>query len=209
MAQKKFFHIKTPSQVRYKISGSEFIGYCRSTPTESDFELFLHEVKTEHYNATHHCTAWIINPWKPVEFSQDDGEPSGTAGLPILNTMRSANLCNTGIIVVRYYGGTKLGKAGLIDAYSHTANLAIKKATLENLCTGKEVIVQFGYDQKKQVDFVLLKDKFNLVEAVYLEDITYTIQSETENGAELVTELEKLSYLGIKITDEKDILIYS
>lgn len=209
MASSTFKYLKNSAVVNYRISGSKFIGYSFPASTIEEFENFLKEVKLEHYTATHHCTARIMNPWDLNEFSQDDGEPNGTAGLPILNAMRSENICNACIIVVRYYGGTKLGKSGLIDAYGHTAKLAIEDSELGTMKTGISVIAEFSYDQKKTIDLLLTQDKFTLANANYMENITYEIHTETKNGLELVTELEKLSYLDIKIKEEKNILIYS
>src|SRR5699024_7939360 len=112
----------------YRDKGSKFIGYLFPIADKDAFDNQLQDIKSKYPDATHHCYAWRYNPAVVEEFAQDDGEPGGTAGLPILNQMKSFEVINAGLIVVRYFGGTKLGKPGLIEAYSHSAALCLSKA---------------------------------------------------------------------------------
>src|SRR5699024_755346 len=98
-------------------------------------------------DATHHCYGWRISPNNIEEFAQDDGEPGGTAGLPILNQLKSFNVVNGACVVVRYFGGTKLGKAGLIQAYGHTAELCLKQAELSNLVATQNFRIIYPYQE--------------------------------------------------------------
>ncbi len=125
-------------------------------------ELHLSEAKSEHPTATHHCYAWRVNPAQPEEYASDAGEPGGTAGLPILNQLRSAELINVGCIVVRYYGGTKLGKAGLIESYGHTAGLCIEQARLHRLTPTRLFRIEYPYELQSQVE--RWKNTYNLTE---------------------------------------------
>src|SRR5699024_4887277 len=123
-------------------------------------EQQLNTLKEEHFDATHHCFAWRLNPVKLRSFAQDDGEPSGTAGLPILNQLRSFKVVNAGLIVIRYYGGTKLGKAGLINAYKTTAEYCLQQATLQTLQHVWLLSIDYPYDQQNTVDTLI--HQFNL-----------------------------------------------
>lgn len=120
------------------------------------------EIRKIHPSATHHCYAYRFDPGDPVESSQDDGEPAGTAGLPILNTLRSYGLINVMCVIVRYYGGTKLGRSGLIDAYSIAAGDCIEQARLESVTPTIRFFISYPYDQQSLID--QLKHSFELFE---------------------------------------------
>lgn len=158
-------------QSDYRVKGSKFLGFLYPAASVIEAENALEEVKNEHPAATHHCYAWLINPHEPVEFASDAGEPGGTAGLPILNTMRSENIMNAILIVVRYYGGTKLGKAGLIAAYAHSAERTIKTANLKQIVPIKTYRIEYNYSRQGFID--KLKNDFTWfeTEAVYLETV--------------------------------------
>ncbi len=159
----------------YRIKGSKFLGYlCPATDTD-EAEEHIQSVKEEHPTATHHCYAFLLNPNEPVEFSTDDGEPGGTAGLPILNALKSAGLMNVMLVVVRYFGGTKLGKTGLIDAYQNTAQKAIESADLKKLIPIKIYRINYEYARQSIID--KLKNDFGWIEldSTYLESVELTI----------------------------------
>jgi uncharacterized YigZ family protein len=155
----------------YRIKGSKFLGYLCPAGSRQEAEAALEKIREEHPTATHHCYAFRINPSEPEEFDQDDGEPRGTAGMPILNALRSAELINTVCVSVRYYGGTKLGKSGLIDAYGESARLCVEKADLKTVIP--VIRYRFVYDYTHQGIIDKLKNDFPLVEfnSVYLEKV--------------------------------------
>jgi len=120
---------KTPShKTRFvlKVKRSEFIGILKPFESLVDFQFFLKELRKEFHNARHICWAYRLADEEIIENSSDAGEPSGSAGLPILNTLRSHDAVQTAIAVVRYFGGVKLGKKGLSDAYRNTADTLCK-----------------------------------------------------------------------------------
>lgn len=108
-----------------KIKRSVFIANVEACHDEEEAKIFLNRITSEHHNATHNCRAYIIGE---TEYSSDDGEPSGTAGRPILNAIKRSGLVNVMVIVTRYYGGVKLGVRGLIDAYGGVAEKALSMA---------------------------------------------------------------------------------
>jgi uncharacterized YigZ family protein len=122
--------VNKPYHAEYRVKGSKFPSYIYPAEDRDDVNTVLTNLKSEHPAATHHCYAYRLHPNNVIEFDQDDGEPGSTAGLPILGSLRSNELINVLLVVVRYYGGTKLGKSGLIEAYGHTADLCIQKASL-------------------------------------------------------------------------------
>lgn len=159
----------------YRVKGSRFLGFLCPSENDSNIGKHLDEIRREHPTATHHCYAYLINPNKPVEFSTDAGEPGGTAGLPILNTLKSHDLMNVILVVVRYYGGTKLGKSGLIDAYHTTAHQSIQSATLKELVFIEVFRLKYKYSQQSLID--KWKNSFPLIEldSTYMENVELSI----------------------------------
>ncbi len=157
----------------YRIKGSKFFGFLYPANSKTEAEKFLERIKNEHPTATHHCYAWRVGAHNTEEFEQDDGEPKGTAGMPILNTLKSAEMVNCILVSVRYYGGTKLGKSGLIDAYGESARLCIQSAGLRKLIPVQTYKIKYDYQHQGIID--KLKNDFTLIEidSTYLEDVEY------------------------------------
>lgn len=114
----------------YKEKGSKFLGFIHPIHNEKEIKTILEQYKKDYHDARHHCYATTVGINQPIERKNDDGEPSGTAGKPILGQIHSFELSNVLIIVVRYFGGTKLGISGLINAYKTAAREAILDTTI-------------------------------------------------------------------------------
>ena len=123
-----YFSIAGPSEGLFKDRGSRFIGYAFPVTTEAEIKGHLNELKKQHHAARHWCYAYRLGADKKTVRANDDGEPSGTAGKPILNQILAADLSNVLLVVVRYFGGTLLGTGGLIQAYKTAAAEALKQA---------------------------------------------------------------------------------
>src|SRR5690242_5641679 len=117
--------IEKSSDSIYKEKGSRFLAFARPVSSESDVKKVLESLRKEYFDARHHCFAWILGPEKKLFRAFDDGEPNHSAGDPILGQIRSRNLTNVLVVVVRYFGGTKLGVGGLISAYKTAASDAL------------------------------------------------------------------------------------
>src|SRR5262245_36782634 len=127
MSEKEFyFTIAQSSFAEFKDRGSRFLAYAYPIQSTEDFKNYLHQLKKEHPKAVHHCFAYRIGIDGNNFRSSDDGEPSGTAGKPILGQIDSKGLTNTAIVVVRYFGGTLLGVPGLINAYKTSSSFALQ-----------------------------------------------------------------------------------
>jgi uncharacterized YigZ family protein len=135
----------------FKERGSKFIGYVYPVASAEEFKDRLNDVKKEHPRATHHCFAYRLGLDGNTYRVSDDGEPSGTAGRPILGQIDSKGLINTLVIVVRYFGGTLLGVPGLINAYKTAATLALQTTQLVQKPVEKEFLVQFDYTQVNEI----------------------------------------------------------
>lgn len=152
-----------------EIKKSKFIGYTFYCETVNQANNFLTELKKEHKKATHVCFAYVINS---NEKASDDGEPQGTAGLPILEVIKKQNLTNVLCVVVRYFGGIKLGAGGLIRAYSETAAQTVKKSEGCNLCFATEYTICLNYGDEQILNN--LKNNVNVinVKVDYNQNIT-------------------------------------
>ncbi len=194
----EFNLLKTEARTSFKIQGSGFISYGIRCESQQEFEERLGAIKREHYNATHHCTGWRINPFDPLEFSQDDGEPPGTAGLPVLNQLRAAEVINAGIVVVRYYGGTKLGKPGLIQAYGDAARSCIESCGLEPAGCGVRFRITFPYEQQNLMARIAERFAATQTDASYTEKVELQLDiPETESSA-FSRLLGANAYLGVQ-----------
>jgi len=142
-----YYTIEKSAVAEFKDRGSKFIGYACPIKNVEEFKDRLNEIKKEHPKATHHCFAYRIGLDGNTHRVSDDGEPSGTAGRPILGQIDSKELVNVLVIVVRYFGGTLLGVPGLINAYRSAAALALQMTPLVQKQVEKEFVVAFDYTQ--------------------------------------------------------------
>lgn len=143
--------IESESIGEFKDRGSKFIAYAYPAYNEEEWQARLLEVKKNHIKARHHCYAYRIGLDKNNFRANDDGEPSGTAGRPILGQIDSFDLSNVIIIVVRYFGGTKLGTSGLINAYKTSAAEALKQAVIVEKLVEDVYLLEFDYALMSQV----------------------------------------------------------
>jgi uncharacterized YigZ family protein len=125
-----FITIESSGEGEYREKGSRFIGYGFHCMTEDAFKLELERIKKEHHQARHYCFAYVLEEDASIYRSNDDGEPNGTAGKPILAQLNGSSITYGGVVVVRYFGGTKLGKGGLVRAYGNAAKEAIENSIL-------------------------------------------------------------------------------
>lgn len=147
--------ILKPSESLYKVKGSKHFGYVFPVMSEDDIKDRLEEVKAEHHSARHHCYAWALGLDREPYRANDDGEPSGSAGKPIYGQILSFDLTNVLIVVVRYFGGTKLGVGGLIDAYRTAAKMAIEAGKIVERQVCNYYRIDFEYARMSDVMRVL------------------------------------------------------
>src|SRR6476661_939811 len=157
-----YYHtIEKPSVAEFKDRGSKFLAYAFPIQTVDDFKKRLKELKEEHPKAAHHCFAYRLDMDGNNFRSSDDGEPSGSAGKPILGQIDSKGLTNTAIIVVRYFGGTLLGVPGLINAYKTSASLALQLTAVIQ----KPVLITYElhFDYTLMNDVMMVVKRFGLI----------------------------------------------
>ncbi|MBZ6527116.1 YigZ family protein [Aerococcaceae bacterium DSM 111021] len=188
-----YYSIKEPIIHEIDIKKSRFITYLYPIQTENDFNEHLAAIRKEHYKATHHCQAFILNEDSSIQRMSDDGEPSGTAGVPMLEVLKRNNLTYIMAVTVRYFGGTKLGAGGLIRAYSTAVSETLNHATLIANATQMVIELTLDYSQIDTFNYYLQQtdipitvmdtqytDKVSQTLALYLNDIDQVHNDLTE-----------------------------
>ena len=175
------------------IKNSKFIGVIIPIESLDDVKDNINTIKEEYKNATHYCYAFTLINNKGFS---DDGEPNKTAGIPILKIIESNGLVNVLVVVIRYFGGIKLGPGGLIRAYSNTCKEVINKSTLVELIKGIEASITFSYSKEKEVNY-LLKNTI-IKNKLYEENCTYIIET-TIDILDSISNIVKVNYKNKKI----------
>ena len=176
----KLYSIKENSNYQIEIKNSKFIGCLFKINNKDDVNKYLEIVKDTYKDATHYCYAYIL---EETHKASDDGEPGGTAGMPILNVLQSNNLINILAVVVRYFGGIKLGAGGLVRAYSKCVKETLDHNEIIMLEKGINVIIYFSYENVKDIDYLLKNEIINDKE--YNELIKYNINISEEKLLEI------------------------
>lgn len=145
MAEDTYLTLEAAAEAASRERSSKFLAYAYPVRTEEEIREYLDALRKRHFDATHHCYAWRLGPRGERYRTNDDGEPSGTAGKPILGQLLSAEVTDCLIVVVRYFGGTKLGVPGLIAAYREAAAEALAAATVVERTVDREIRVDFPY----------------------------------------------------------------
>ena len=166
------YSIKEKTISELEINKSKF--YCILYPLDNidSINEIINEVKAEYKGATHYCYAYIFDTIKRFN---DDGEPGGTAGMPILNVLENNNLDHILAIVVRYFGGIKLGAGGLVRAYTNSVTESLNKSNIIKLIQGYRIEIEFDYSNSKQIDYIL--KNYNIVDKKYSNNISYIIDA--------------------------------
>lgn len=179
----------------FEIKKSKFISHIKNVESEESAREFIQLMKKKYFDATHNCSAWIIGD---KQKSNDDGEPGGTAGNPILESIKKNNLTNICIVVTRYFGGIKLGAGGLIRAYSHAASLAISAAKIIEMKTFQKISLTLEYNFLATVENYLRNKNIRVENANYADVVTleiFILPEQTENFLADITELTAANFL--------------
>ncbi|RED36521.1 YigZ family protein [Paenibacillus sp. VMFN-D1] len=190
------------------IKKSRFIGHVKPVDSEDDANAFIEEIKKVHWNATHNCSAYMIGERDEIQKQSDDGEPSGTAGKPILEVIRNQGLKNVAIVVTRYFGGIMLGAGGLIRAYTDGAVAAIEAGEAITRVLHREIFVEIDYTWLGKVENELRGREVRMGEMVFTDKVRLTCLPEDREaetfmswmvdltqGQSLITEGEKLYFI--------------
>lgn len=179
----------------WDVKRSTFIATARRVMDESSARAFIDEMKATYPDATHNCSAFVvlIDAANPVERSSDDGEPSGTAGRPMLEQLKGSGLLNIAVVVTRYFGGVKLGAGGLVHAYSESVGQLLPKIPLVRRSLRELYRVDFPHADAGRLESELRDRGVEIVEVSYGESAEYTLASEPEGFPELADTVASLT----------------
>lgn len=176
MSGDRYITLAQRSEGVFRERASKFIGIAFPIAHEEEFKAALGTIAREHHSARHHCYAWVLGPGGERYRSSDAGEPTGTAGRPILRQLRSRSITQAAIVVVRYFGGTLLGKPGLVHAYGEAAHLALEcNRTVEHLLV-ERYLVRCVHAQVGTLRSILLGAGGVVIDAIYEEHCTWTVE---------------------------------
>lgn len=163
-----YITIRDRGKDRFEEKKSEFIGYAKRVESEEEAKAFVNEIKSMHKQARHNCWAYVIGENYGIQRYSDDGEPQGTAGIPILEVMKKQGITDCAVVVTRYFGGILLGAGGLTRAYTKGASIAIKASGIVEKVLGFKVSITIDYDLIGKIQYICGQNSW------YIEDSEYT-----------------------------------
>lgn len=193
-----YLTIESASEGIYRDRGSKFLGYAYPIRSDQDIKNIIANLKKEHPKANHHCWAIRWGTDRSAFKLNDDGEPSGTAGRPILNTLLSKNITNVAAVVVRYFGGTLLGVPGLINAYKSATELTLMEAKIIGKTINDVYIIAFDYLQMNEVMRIVKDDSLQLLEQAFDNNCSIKVSIRKMQVEQVVSKLQKLTSVKIK-----------
>lgn len=192
--------IAAPSEeVLYKEKNSKFFGYAFPVTTEEEIKEILERLRKEHFSARHWCYAYQIGTEKIQYRANDDGEPNNSAGMPIYGQIQSFEVTNVLVVVVRYFGGVKLGVGGLISAYKIAAQMALENSEIVERTIDKHFIISFGYANMNKVMRIIKEKNLQIVSQKMEMDCEIEIATRKKNVQNVLDTFENL--YEIKLTE--------
>ncbi len=208
---KEFYTILKEETAEIVEKKSKFIAEIYPVKDVDEADKIIKETKKKYYDAKHHCIAYrIVKDDMIVEKSSDDGEPSGTAGAPMLNILQGNNLCNIIVIVTRYFGGILLGTGGLVKAYSDTTKKVIQKSELVFQKDGFEIEIETDYSNLENFKYYCKNSNINIIKIEYFENIVIKIEIEKSKKDVFFKDIDekKISNIEIISIEQKIVNIY-
>lgn len=175
------------------IQKSRFITHFNRAESEEEAQAFIQSIKKKHHDATHNCSAYVIGANDEIQKANDDGEPGGTAGVPMLEVLKKQNLKNTVVVVTRYFGGIKLGAGGLIRAYSSSVSKGIQAVGIVKRIRMQVMHAAFDYAHLGKIENELRRSAYKLKETNYTEQVEMTVYVEKGKKEEFVEWMTNLT----------------
>ena len=194
--------IKEDGQVQEEIKKSRFICHAKRVYNEEEARDFISAIKKEHYKATHNCSAFIVGERSEIKRTSDDGEPSGTAGVPMLGVLENHNLTNVCVVVTRYFGGIKLGAGGLIRAYAGSVALAVKEIGIIEIKEQAGIQIHMTYAQYQEYGNFLKEHNLMELETNFTDQVDTMIFIDKEKKDGIKADLIEFFNGKVTLTDK-------
>lgn len=176
--------IVQPGEANLRERGSKFIAYAFPVHSDEEIRHALQSLKSRYPDATHHCYAWILNPDQSAQRANDDGEPSNSAGKPILRAILSFGLTNILVVVVRYFGGTQLGIPGLIEAYGQATKLVLSACKTVELFIQLSYVVSTDFAHEQEIHRLIRTFDATVISNEYTDKVSYTVSVRKSKAVE-------------------------
>ncbi|MEH6937396.1 YigZ family protein [Bacillus sp. JJ664] len=170
-----YFTVRGFGSHEIEIEKSRFICYINEVKSEQDAQQFILEIKKKHHDANHNCSAYLIGEKDEIQKASDDGEPSGTAGVPMLEVLKKRGLKDTVVVVTRYFGGKKLGAGGLIRAYGQSVSEGLNEVGIVERTLVKVINVRVSYKLIGKVEHALRNSNYHLEKVNHLEEVEFEL----------------------------------
>ena len=188
----KYRTIKEDNQHEVEIKKSRFICFLKRIETEEEAKAFIQQIKKEHWKANHNCSAFVLGDHHEIQRSSDDGEPSGPAGVPMLEVLKKNDLINVCAVVTRYFGGTKLGAGGLIRAYSGSVAQAIVHTGIVEGRLQQEVFVQLDYSNWGKMENFIASENLAVKDTQFTDRVVVTCMVDENQVADFEAQVTDL-----------------
>ncbi len=199
MKKDEYKSLSKPSkEVLFKDKGSKFFGYAFPVQNENDIEKAIEQLKSQHHKARHFCYAWQLGKTYNSYKANDDGEPNNSAGMPIYGQLQSFEITNCLVVVVRYFGGTKLGVGGLISAYKTTAKMALENANIQTHTIDKQIQITCEYDMMNEVMRLVKELNLNIIEQDFKIRCQFIISIRKKDFDKIKSRFEQVYGLELK-----------
>lgn len=173
-----YITIRDRGEDRFEEKKSEFIGYAKRVESEEEAKEFVNEIKSMHKQARHNCWTYVIGQNYGIQRYSDDGEPQGTAGIPILEVMKKQGITDCAIVVTRYFGGILLGAGGLTRAYIKGASIALKAAGVVEKVEGIKLSIEIDYDLIGKIQYLCGQNNWHIEDSEYADKVKLYIYAE-------------------------------
>ena len=192
-AQKEYLTVGSIGKGEYTEKKSRFLGEIHPVSTEEEAAAVVSQARKRYYDARHHCYAWILGEDGSVKKASDDGEPSGTAGVPMLKVLEGAGIRNAAVVVTRYFGGTLLGTGGLVRSYTQAAQAALSDARIVRMCRCRVIGVEIDYSLLDKTLYYLRQQRIDPYDQVYTDSVSFMITVREEAAEQICSGITALS----------------
>jgi len=199
----EYLTISKSSEGLFKDRGSKFLAYTFPVSSEEEIKVIQEQLRNKYHDARHHCYAYMLGPEKEVYRANDDGEPSSTAGKPILGQIRSFNLTNILIVVIRYFGGTKLGVGGLINAYKTAAEEALKNAKIIKKTLHDIYELKFDYPQINEIMRIMKEENIAQIDQNFELTCSITLALRKAEVDKILSKFDRVEKLKIEFVETR------
>lgn len=194
-------------EVEEIINKSKFIGYAKPINSEEEAIEFIEKIKKKHWSANHNVPVYLVGENNEIQRYSDDGEPSGTAGVPVLEMLKKEGIKNLVVVVTRYFGGIKLGTGGLVRAYTSVAKLAINEAKVVEKVLNNLYLIRIDYTLHGKVQNELMNSEYIIKDTVYDDKVNIFVYCKPEKSSKFIGQITDITNGRAEIEEKEEVYL--